>query len=103
MFISTSGNMDAGVSSRSRFLHLSSNEDYGKRSIDRATDSVPKRSKKNQVPNPRSSSDFDSNHHRSSSNHHKSSSDEFCSHGDDLNDLENRSDCSYSSGTPHKK
>ena len=91
MFISASGNMDAAVSSRSRFLHLSSNEDYGKRSIDQATNSVPKRSKKNQVPNPRSSSDFDSNHHRSSS-------DEF-SYGEDLNDLENRSDRSYSSGS----
>ena len=55
MFISTFGNTDAAVSSRSRLLHLSSNEDYGKRSIDQATDSVPKRSKRNQVPNPRSS------------------------------------------------
>ena len=98
MFISTSGNTDTGVSSRSRFLHLSSNGDYQKRSIDRASDSVPKRSKTDRFPNIPSSSDFDSNHHRSSFDHLRSSSDEF-SNGDDLNDVENQSDLSYSSGS----
>ena len=42
IFISTSRNTDAAESSRSRFLHLSSNEDFGKISIDQEIDSAPK-------------------------------------------------------------